>query len=60
VDVTGTSDSNYGTAVFLGIRSTSSGSPIYGVDFLALTDGSGYPAIAAFAINQVDLNTTFT
>ena len=60
VDVTGTSDSNYGTAVFLGIRSTSSGSPIYGVDFLALTDSSGFPAIAAFAINQVDLNTTFT
>jgi hypothetical protein len=58
VDVTGTSDSNYGTAVFLGIRSTSSGSPIYGVDFLALS--SPFPAIAAFAINQVDLNTTFT
>lgn len=59
VDVTGLSDSNYGTAVFLGIRSTSSGSPIYGVDFLVLTDSSQYPAIAAFAINQVDLNTTF-
>lgn len=60
VDVAGTSDSNYGTAVFLGIRSTSSGSPIYGVDFLVLTVDATFPAIGNFAINQVDLNTTFT
>lgn len=60
VDVAGTSDSNYGTAVFLGIRSTSSGSPIYGVDFLVLTVDATFPAISNFAINQVDLNTTFT
>jgi len=55
-DFTGDSNSTLGDAVFIGIRSTLSTNPIYRVDF-SIQPGSSQ--ISSFAINQVDLNTSF-
>jgi hypothetical protein len=57
VDASGVSNSTTGTAVFIGIRSTSSANPIYRVDF-SIVPGS-VNNCAAFAINQVEFNTSF-
>jgi hypothetical protein len=55
-DVVGDSNSFPGTAIFIGIRSTLPMNPIYRVDFSILPGSSD---IASFAINRVELSTTF-
>lgn len=55
-DVVGESNSTLGTAIFIGIRSTLSLNPIYKVEF-SIQPGSSQ--ISSFAINRVELSTTF-
>jgi hypothetical protein len=55
-DVAGNSTADVGTAIFIGLRSTSASTPIVRVDF-SVPAASGTKS--AYAINQVDFSTQF-